>query len=114
MTQETTIARSLRLIFSSSIVLGLGAFSVAQAQTAAEAPMQRVEITGSSIKRAQAEGALPVQTVTRDEIRSNPAAHEAPRITPHHIALTPGSAARQEADRYAPSTGTPTGTEPLR
>jgi iron complex outermembrane receptor protein len=68
MTKETSIARSLRLMFSSSVVLGLGAFSVAQAQTAAEAPMQRVEITGSSIKRAQAEGALPVQTVTREDI----------------------------------------------
>ncbi len=29
---------------------------------------QRVEITGSSIKRIQAEGALPVQTVTREQI----------------------------------------------
>ena len=29
---------------------------------------QRVEITGSSIKRLQVEGALPVQTVTREEI----------------------------------------------
>jgi iron complex outermembrane receptor protein len=69
MTKETRIARSLRLMFSGSIVLGLGAFSVAQAQTAAEAPLQRVEITGSSIKRAQAEGALPVQTVTREDIQ---------------------------------------------
>jgi iron complex outermembrane receptor protein len=68
MTKETRIARSLRLMFSGSIVLGLGAFSVAQAQTAAEAPLQRVEITGSSIKRAQVEGATPVQTVTREDI----------------------------------------------
>ncbi len=29
---------------------------------------QRVEITGSSIKRIQTEGALPVQTITREEI----------------------------------------------
>jgi iron complex outermembrane receptor protein len=36
------------------------------AQTASEP--QRIEITGSSIKRIQAEGALPVQTITRAEI----------------------------------------------
>jgi len=44
--------------------------SLAQAQ--APAPdtdvVQRVEITGSSIKRVDAETALPVQTVTRDQI----------------------------------------------
>jgi iron complex outermembrane receptor protein len=58
-------------MFSGSVVLGLGAFNAAQAQTASDAPapaMQRVEITGSSIKRAQAEGALPVQTVTHEDI----------------------------------------------
>lgn len=44
----------------------LGAASPVFAQTP-DAP-QRVEITGSSIKRIQTEGALPVQTITRDEI----------------------------------------------
>src|ERR1700756_3254056 len=71
MIKETVISRSLRLMFSGSVVLGLGAFNAAQAQTAPDAPapaMQRVEITGSSIKRAQAEGALPVQTVTHEDI----------------------------------------------
>jgi iron complex outermembrane receptor protein len=69
MTKETVISRSLRLMFSGSVVLGLGAFNAAQAQTAPDAPaMQRVEITGSSIKRAQAEGGLPVQTVTHEDI----------------------------------------------
>jgi iron complex outermembrane recepter protein len=68
MTKETVISRSLRLMFSGSVVLGLGAFNAAQAQTADAPAMQRVEITGSSIKRAQAEGALPVQTVTHDDI----------------------------------------------
>ncbi|MDQ2987661.1 MAG: TonB-dependent receptor plug domain-containing protein, partial [Pseudomonadota bacterium] len=52
-------------MFAGSVAFGAIA---AQAQTAAEAPLQRVEITGSSIKRAQAEGALPVQTVTREDI----------------------------------------------
>ena len=71
MTKETVISRSLRLMFSGSVVLGLGALQAAQAQTASDAPapaIQRVEITGSSIKRAQSEGALPVQTVTHEDI----------------------------------------------
>jgi len=44
-------------------VLGLAAAASVHAQSA-----QRVEITGSSIKRIDAETALPVQTITRDEI----------------------------------------------
>jgi iron complex outermembrane receptor protein len=43
----------------------LGLASTALAQTAAP---QRVEITGSSIKRIAAEGALPVQTITRKDL----------------------------------------------
>ena len=34
------------------------------AQDAQPAKVERVEITGSSIKRVQAEGALPVQVIT--------------------------------------------------
>lgn len=34
----------------------------------APAPMQRVEITGSSIKRIAVEGALPIQTISRQDI----------------------------------------------
>ena len=74
MFKETVLSRSLRLMFSSGAVLGLGLLSgVASAQTAApasasDAPIQRVEITGSSIKRIAAEGALPVQTLTRSQI----------------------------------------------
>jgi len=64
MTKETVISRSLRLAFSGAVAFGAIA---AQAQTS-DAPMQRVEITGSSIKRAQSEGALPVQTVTHEDI----------------------------------------------
>jgi iron complex outermembrane recepter protein len=40
---------------------------LAAGPVAAPAP-QRIEITGSSIKRADAETALPVRFVTRDEI----------------------------------------------
>ncbi len=66
MTKETIISRSLRVMFSGSVALG--AMAGAHAQTAPDAPIARVEITGSSIKRAQIEGALPVQTVTHEDI----------------------------------------------
>jgi iron complex outermembrane receptor protein len=66
MTKETVISRSLRLMFSGTVAFG--AIAGAHAQTAPEAPIARVEITGSSIKRAQVEGALPVQTVSREDI----------------------------------------------
>ena len=47
----------------------IGAVSPAFAQQAAsQQPMQRVEITGSSIRRINLEGALPVQTITLDQL----------------------------------------------
>ena len=46
----------------------MGVVGPAIAQQAAQ-PMQRVEITGSSIKRVAKEGALPVQTNTLDTIQ---------------------------------------------
>jgi iron complex outermembrane receptor protein len=46
----------------------MGIVGPAIAQDAAQ-PMQRVEITGSSIKRVAKEGALPVQTITLDTIQ---------------------------------------------
>ncbi|MGB9110450.1 MAG: TonB-dependent receptor [Telluria sp.] len=42
--------------------------TAAMAQDTAPAPMQRVEVTGSSIKRATAETASPVQVVTREDL----------------------------------------------
>ena len=45
------------------------AYSQTTAQNLPTAAPQRIEITGSSIKRIQTEGALPVQTITRDEIQ---------------------------------------------
>jgi iron complex outermembrane receptor protein len=48
-----------------SAVALLGLTTVATAQTAAP---QRIEITGSSIKRIAAEGALPVQVITRHDL----------------------------------------------
>jgi iron complex outermembrane receptor protein len=47
----------------------IGAASPAIAQEAlSPQPMQRVEITGSSIKRIATEGALPVQTISMDQM----------------------------------------------
>ncbi|MGV7208884.1 TonB-dependent receptor domain-containing protein [Oxalobacteraceae bacterium A2-2] len=61
------MSRSVRLICASGLLLGV---TGALAQTE-DAPMQRVEITGSSIKRIAAEGALPVQTLTRSDIEQS-------------------------------------------
>ena len=47
-------------------VLTLANQTAAQAQEA-EAPMQRVEVTGSSIKRLATEAALPVSTIKAEE-----------------------------------------------
>jgi iron complex outermembrane receptor protein len=67
MMMETVMSRSIRLMFAGGLAMSVGV--VAQAQTAPDvAPMQRVEITGSSIKRIAAEGSLPVTTITKDDI----------------------------------------------
>ncbi|MFN5166077.1 MAG: TonB-dependent receptor domain-containing protein [Pseudomonadota bacterium] len=52
----------LKSLVGSLALLGLATHALAQA------PEQRVTITGSSIKRIQAEGALPVQVITRAEL----------------------------------------------
>ncbi|MGS0743455.1 TonB-dependent receptor [Glaciimonas sp. GG7] len=73
MIKERGLSRSLRLMFSGGVAVGLGllAHSVqAQETKQDDAPqqVQRVEITGSSIKRIAKEGALPVQTLTKEDI----------------------------------------------
>jgi iron complex outermembrane receptor protein len=68
MMMETVISRSLRLMFSGSAAL-IGAGLLAQPVFAQDAPVvQRVEITGSSVKRVDAETSLPVQVVTKADI----------------------------------------------
>jgi iron complex outermembrane receptor protein len=62
------MSRSVRLICASGMAIGMQA---AVAQTAPDAPIQRVEITGSSIKRITAEGALPVQTLSKQQIEQS-------------------------------------------
>jgi iron complex outermembrane receptor protein len=62
MYKKTVIAQAVML------ALATAAFGNAVAQETSSAPMQRVEVTGSSIKRATAETASPVQVVTREDL----------------------------------------------
>lgn len=61
------LARSLALIG-----IGVHAAGMAWAQSGADVQkVERVEITGSSIKRIAAEGALPLQVITRSEMEKS-------------------------------------------
>jgi iron complex outermembrane receptor protein len=67
MMKETIMSRSLRGIFSGSLAIGLGIFaSTVAAQDSAN--IQRVEVTGSSIKRINEEGSVPIQVITSADI----------------------------------------------
>ncbi len=50
------------------LVALMGVVGPVMAQEAAAPALQRVEVTGSSIKRVAKEGALPVQVITFDQI----------------------------------------------
>jgi iron complex outermembrane receptor protein len=73
MFNEKVLSQSVRLMFSGGVALGLGVAALpAMAQEQPEQPaMQRVEVTGSSIRRIAAEGALPVTVVTAEAIRAS-------------------------------------------
>ena len=62
MFQRTKICTGLLFAFGGLMSAG------AYAQDASSESIQRVEITGSSIKRVDAETALPVQTISREDI----------------------------------------------
>ncbi|MYM65648.1 TonB-dependent receptor [Pseudoduganella sp. FT55W] len=68
MIKETILSRSLRVMFAGGLAMTLGH---AFAQEATEQPMQRVEITGSSIKRIAAESSLPVQSFSQKDIKKS-------------------------------------------
>ena len=51
-----------------TLALSVLCTQAAWAQSESAAPLQRVEVTGSSIKRLSDENALPVQTISREEI----------------------------------------------
>ncbi|MDN4052955.1 TonB-dependent receptor [Massilia sp. YIM B02763] len=70
---ETSIARTIRRLFAGGGAVGMALLALpapAQeaAQTAGARPIQRVEITGSNIRRSEAETASSVITVNRADI----------------------------------------------
>jgi iron complex outermembrane receptor protein len=67
---EKLLSKSVRLACLGGVAVSVGLVSQgAFAQEASSgADVQRVEITGSSIKRIAKEGALPVQTLSRKDI----------------------------------------------
>jgi iron complex outermembrane receptor protein len=66
MFKKTKLCKGLTLAFGGSMAIA-GLPALAQ-QAAAPAQLDRVEITGSSIKRIEGEGATLVQTLTRQDI----------------------------------------------
>ncbi|WP_219133051.1 TonB-dependent receptor [Janthinobacterium sp. UMAB-60] len=65
---ENALSRSLRLMFSSSTLMVSAGLLIQPAFAQDNAPIQRVEITGSSVKRVDAETSLPVQVLTKADI----------------------------------------------
>ena len=61
MYRKTKIQRALALAFGGGMVLAAG-------QAVAQQQLERVEITGSSIRRVDSETALPVTVITREQI----------------------------------------------
>jgi len=64
---ETVLSRSIRLICLGGVTLGMHA---AYAQTT-DAPMQKVEVTGSRIRQVDLETAQPVQVMTQEQIQKS-------------------------------------------
>ena len=64
MLKKTMLAKSLLIAFSGGATMSVG---VAFAQAVPQ-ELQRVEITGSAIKRAASETALPIQVITKKDI----------------------------------------------
>jgi iron complex outermembrane receptor protein len=81
MLKETHISRAIRVIFAGGIVAGAGLTAHAAMAQDAQQAIARVEVTGSSIKRADVEGALPVQMVTADDIKRSGATNTAELLT---------------------------------
>ena len=65
MLKRTMLSRSLLLAFSSTAAL-YGTAAFAQQAAADPQTLQRVEVTGSNIRRTDTEGANPIQTITKE------------------------------------------------
>jgi iron complex outermembrane receptor protein len=70
MIHESVLSRSIRLIFMGSVTFGMHA-AYAQTTATTEAPLQRVEVTGSRIRQVDLETAQPVQVVTAEQIQKS-------------------------------------------
>jgi iron complex outermembrane recepter protein len=68
MFKEVPIARSLRVAFGGMALIAVPAFAQTSIPSDTVQQGERVEVTGSSIKRIDAETALPVQVLTRQDI----------------------------------------------
>lgn len=68
--KSTTLREAIRLALlpATMSVLALSAPAQAQEDDDSAATLDRIEVTGSRIKRADVEGALPVTVITRDQI----------------------------------------------
>ena len=105
MLMEKTISRSVRLICSGGVVIagfGFGQTAFAQ-QTDNGAPIARVEVTGSSLKRVDAETALPVQLISKAEIARSGATSTEDLLT--MISSLSSSGATSNATGAGSSTG---------
>jgi iron complex outermembrane receptor protein len=63
---EKALSRSIRLLCVSGVAFGMHA---AHAQETQNAPLQRVEVTGSRIRQVDMETAQPIQVVTQEQIQ---------------------------------------------
>jgi iron complex outermembrane receptor protein len=81
MLKETIISRSVRAIVAGGMVAGAGLYAHAAMAQDTQQPMARVEVTGSSIKRADVEGSLPVQLVSAADIKRTGATNTAELLT---------------------------------
>ena len=66
MLKKTMLSRSLLLAFSGTAAMSSGAVF---AQQAPVQELQRVEVTGSSVRRIDAESALPVLILRKEDIQ---------------------------------------------
>ncbi|MDQ1831808.1 TonB-dependent receptor [Massilia scottii] len=95
------LTRAIRLALHAGAAAGLLAHGAASAQ-APEAPMPKVEITGSAIKRIETDTPLPVQIVTREEIEKagvTTAAELMARISSNVGGLTDGASIKVDGDQ---------------
>ncbi len=67
MIKETVLSRSIRVMFIGGMAMGM---QVASAQQA-EAPLQKVEVTGSRIPTLNTEGSSPVTTLSAKDIKAD-------------------------------------------